>query len=121
MTVIVTVGVASGIGAAFSLVAWRRFRSELAADTMRLREETARCEADCAARITEFRLQFDALAVSMRNTEELLREGRLNRSSRAQAMHLLRTGVSPDTAAARLGMAKREMNLLSKVSLALSR
>jgi hypothetical protein len=52
----------------------------------------------------------------MQNTDEILRDGRMNRTSRAQAMRLLRSGVSPDTAAATLGVARREIKLLATVS-----
>jgi hypothetical protein len=42
--------------------------------------------------------------------------GSLNRSARARALQMLRSGISPETAAASLGVAKREMRLLERVS-----
>lgn len=42
--------------------------------------------------------------------------GGLNRSTRAQAMQLLRAGHSADAAASSLGIGRREMRLLERVS-----
>ena len=40
----------------------------------------------------------------------------LTRSSRAEALRLLRSGLSPETAASSLGIGKREMRLLERVA-----
>jgi len=46
---------------------------------------------------------------------ELLRDGRLGMPVRARALGMLRTGMSADTAAAELGLAKSEVRLLAKM------
>ena len=46
--------------------------------------------------------------------------GGLTRTRRSQAMQLLRSGMSPESAASSLGMATREMRLISWVSRILS-
>ena len=119
ITVLVT-GVAGCLAAVFCLLALRRARADFDLEVAHVQEEQGRSQAACSARIDELKREFQALCLSMQNTDELMREGRLSRSSRAQAMQLLRSGVSPDTAASTLGIAKREMHLLAKVLASLS-
>jgi hypothetical protein len=59
------------------------------------------------------------LEESAQNTEEAVK-GRLTGSVRSQAMQLLRSGMKPETAAAKLGIGRREMSLISTVSRILS-
>lgn len=47
-------------------------------------------------------------------------KGGITRSVRSQAMQLLRTGVTPDTAGEKLGIARNEMRLIAKVFRAIS-
>jgi hypothetical protein len=113
-------GVAGCLAAVFCLLALRKSRSDFALEASRVRGECDRSQVACLDQLAELKVEFATLELSMQNTEELLWEGRLNRTSRAQAMQLMRTGVSPETAASTLRIAKREMNLLSKVLRSLS-
>jgi hypothetical protein len=65
------------------------------------------------ARAVEF------LEKSGQSSEAVLR-GKLTHSVRSQAIQLLRSGMSPDSAAAAAGIARREMHLISRVSQILS-
>jgi hypothetical protein len=56
----------------------------------------------------------EVLELSAKSVEEAGRG--LSRSRRSQAMQLLRSGMSPESAAASLGMGRREMHLIAKVS-----
>jgi hypothetical protein len=113
-------GVAACFAALFSLLALRRYHLIAAREAARLSDEFGRRQAFCSEQIAGLRNDFAALELNMQNTDELLREGRLNRTSRAHAMQLLRSGISPDTAASTLGMARREMKLMATVSRLLS-
>jgi hypothetical protein len=116
-------GVAGCLAALFSLLAVRRCHLRASRDTGRLSLELERGQAFLAGQQALFseelaglRHALSTLELSMQNTDEILRDGRMNRTSRAQAMRLLRSGVSPDTAAATLGVARREIKLLATVS-----
>jgi hypothetical protein len=61
-------------------------------------------------------MEAGSLAERSRGANESLHDGRLNQSARAQALQLLRAGISPDTAANTLGTATRDIRLLAKVS-----
>jgi hypothetical protein len=110
------VGLAGCLAALFSLLALRRYHAIASCESARLRCEFERLEALCRGQTDSLRRDFTALELSMQNTDEILREGRLYGTSRAQAMRLLRSGMSPDTAAATLGMAQREVKLLAAVA-----
>ena len=56
-------------------------------------------ETIVSARIAELKRDLTDLELSMQSTRELLGDGRLNRSSRSGALSLLRSGVTPETAA----------------------
>jgi hypothetical protein len=116
-------GVAGCLAALFSLLAVRRCHLRASRDSSRLSHEFESAQALLAGRqalfseeIAELRHALSTLEIGMQNTDEILRDGRMNRTSRAQAMRLLRSGVSPDTAAATLGVARREIKLLATVS-----
>jgi hypothetical protein len=70
----------------------------------------------CSGEFAEIRKQAAELEASLQNTRDVLRHGRFNRSTRAQALHLLRSGMSPETAASALGVGRRELRLLAKVA-----
>jgi hypothetical protein len=70
-----------------------------------------------AGQIFELNRNIAVLELSQQNVEE---GGRLTRSRRSQAMQLLRSGVTPESAAASLDIAAREMRLIAKVSRILS-
>jgi ABC-type cobalamin transport system ATPase subunit len=72
-------------------------------------------QMESAARIQQLERNLAVLESSSRSIENLS-GGALTRSRRSQAMQLLRSGVSPDTAALKLGMAKREMRLIATIS-----
>jgi hypothetical protein len=76
--------------------------------------------SECAEQFAELRKTQQTLEESLHSTRDVLRDGRLNRSTRAAALQLLRTGMSPDTAASSLGLAKREMHMLARVLVLLS-
>jgi hypothetical protein len=61
-------------------------------------------------------LEAGSVGESGKRPHEALHDGRLNHSARAQALQLLRAGISPDTAANTLGTATRDIRLLAKVS-----
>lgn len=69
--------------------------------------------------IGQVRHAVEFLEKSGQSTEDALRS-RLTRSQRSQAMQLLRSGMSPESAAPAAGMAIRDMRLMAKVSRLLS-
>jgi hypothetical protein len=116
-------GVAGCSAALFSLLAVRKYHLAASRDSSRMSEDFERRQTLVADRqellsqeIAGLRSGISTLESSMQNTGELLRDGRMNGTSRAQAMRLLRSGVTPDTAAATLGVARREIKLLATVS-----
>ena len=86
----------------------------LPADT--LRDALEAHKIACDGQMATLSKNLDSLADSMTNPGEVSWEGRLNLSVRAQALQLLRAGMSPDTAAATLGVPSRDIRLLEKVS-----
>jgi len=102
--------------AVLSFVAqWRgqvRYRRELE----EIRKTFERQQAESAEAASELRREFAALERSALAPPEPPGAGSLNRSTRARALQMLRTGISPETAAASLGLAKREMRLLERVA-----
>ena len=74
----------------------------------------------CRAEIAELR---ENLAEAQQNAQanlDLLRDGRLGMPARARALRMLRSGVSAETAATELGLARNEVQLLAKVSVLLA-
>jgi len=65
---------------------------------------------------SEFKSAIESLEAGLRGPERAVAEGRMDRSMRSEALRLLRSGIAPETAAATLGMPKRDLVLLSKVS-----
>ena len=92
----------------------RRIRSVSEAGVLRMALETH--QASCAGQLAALSQRLESLVASMQNSDEVLRDGRLNLSVRAQALQLLRAGISPEAAAVTLGAASRDMRLLAKVS-----
>lgn len=103
--------------AVICLVALRRQRAALAAQRWEL---ACLCEQrdECDERIAELSGSVEFLEVSRKNIAEA-GEG-LTRSRRAQAMQLLKSGFSPEKAAASLDMPRSEMRLIASVSRMLS-
>jgi hypothetical protein len=99
-----------------SVVLVRRYGAGSAIAATRMREEWGAQRIGHTTEIESLKRQIENLETSLKNSDEILREGRLNHSSRAHALQLLRSGVSPDNAATSLDMPRREMRLLAKVS-----
>ncbi|HZL57032.1 MAG TPA: hypothetical protein VFC21_08130 [Bryobacteraceae bacterium] len=115
MVAVIVVIVACAAAVISLFVQWQARRAA-ACERASLLETFDRHKAGCAAQFEELRQSYRALEASLQSTKDVLRSGRLNRSSRSQALHLLRSGMSPQTAASALGVASREMQLLAKVS-----
>ena len=99
------------------LMQWRRnFRREAAS----AREALELWRKECCERFEELRKADETLEASLHSTRDVLRNGRLNRSTRTAAMQLLRSGMSSDAAASSLGLPKREMQMISRVLALLS-
>jgi hypothetical protein len=102
--------------ATLSFVAQWRGRVRHRRDLDELRATFERQHSESAETASALRGKFDALEKAALTPPEPPAAGSLNRSARAQALQMLRTGISSDTAAASLGVAKREMRLLERVS-----
>jgi hypothetical protein len=76
-------------------------------------------QAECVEKIGLLGRNVAALETSAQNIENL-GQAALTRSRRSQAIQLLRSGMSPETAASNLGIARREMRLIARVSSILS-
>jgi hypothetical protein len=86
-----------------------------------VREELANLRAGYAEQLASLTRKIESLEAGSpgeggRRAEGALHDGRLNQSARAQALQMLRAGISPDTAANTLGTATRDIRLLAKVS-----
>jgi type II secretory pathway component PulM len=102
--------------AVLSFVAQWRGRIRHCRDLEEIRATFERQKAESAAAASDLRREFAALEKSALAPPEPPGTGSLNRSTRARALQMLRTGISSETAAASLGVAKREMRLLERVS-----
>jgi len=101
------------ITAACSAALWRVLRRHR---NLALNENHA-LRAEMHGLIAQLQENVSVLEKSAQQVAEA--KGGLTRSMRAQAMQLLRSGMSPDSAAASLGIGRREVRLLSSVSHAL--
>ncbi len=107
-------------GVAISMVTQWRHRRKLRRQATSTREALELHRIECSERFEELRKGQESLEESLDSTRNVLRNGRLNRSTRAAALQLLRTGMSPDSAASSLGLAKREMRMIARISALLS-
>jgi hypothetical protein len=82
-------------------------------------DESARGAGQIEQSIAQLSRSVADLELNARNIGEA-GWGGLTRTRRSQAMQLLRSGVSPESAASTLGIAMREMRLISRVSRILS-
>jgi transposase-like protein len=106
-------GATAAAGVAISMLTqWRRNVRREAASA---RETLELWRKECSERFEELRKADETLEASFRSTRDVLRNGRLNGSTRTTALQLLRTGMSPDAAASSLGVAKREMQMIARV------
>ena len=105
------------------LVALYRHRARLEKTHGELQRMLLQHQAECSEQIARLGRNVTVLELSAQNVEEngrgLAHHG-LTRSIRSQAMQLLRSGQSPESAASALGVAKREMRLIARVSRLLS-
>jgi hypothetical protein len=113
-----TIGMA-GLFALCLFAMWSRGAS-LARTQSELRAALERNQAACLDQIGRVSRAVEFLEASGRNTEDAIGRA-MNRSLRSQAMQLLRSGMTPDTVAAALGVAKREVRLIAGVSSVLTR
>jgi hypothetical protein len=111
---------AAGIATSVSLAGARRWSKRSDAAATQLHAALASHQASCTEQVAGLSRTLESVQAGLQTGSELLRDGRLNLSSRAQAMQLLRAGISPETAAITLGMASRELRLLARVSRILS-
>lgn len=118
-------------GGVFGLVEWRKhrvradgnharllsaLRSELQSQMQAMLLEQ---QAEYSEQIARLGRNVAALEQSAQNVDEV-RTGELSRSVRSQAMQLLRSGMSPESAASALRIGRREMRLIASVSSTLS-
>ena len=88
-------------------VAARKYRAEALSILKQQREETAQ-------QIAQISRTVESLSECRQSMEAASSDG-LPLSRRRDAIRLLRSGVSPETAASSLGIAAREMRLISTV------
>jgi hypothetical protein len=108
------------------LVALRRQRlavdlklCELESIIRQQHDESARGTGQIEQSVAQLSRSVADLELNARNIGEA-GWGGLTRTRRSQAMQLLRSGMSPESAASNLGIATREMRLISRVSRVLS-
>jgi hypothetical protein len=100
------------------LAQWR-FRARTRRDLAGLRAALQLHVGDFEEKHAGLKKELSAIQAAAQDVPEPPRPGALNKSLRTQALHLLRSGASPETAAASLGLGKREMRLLERVALTL--
>jgi hypothetical protein len=125
----ITDGVAAAgllVGIVSLLVNWRqgwqraRVEREMVNIQESLREEMERGHRQCQGEIAEVRETLAEAEMNAQVNLELLRDGRLGMPARARALRMLRSGMSAETAATELGLARNEVRLLEKVSILLA-
>ena len=117
-------GLAGLLCALIGLISLRVQSARWNREQARIEADGQRAQTEASERLERIRASLEALDqkvadYSMEKAEEALRK-RLQHSTRSQAIQLLRSGISPETAASSLGIATREMRLIAKVSRILS-
>ncbi len=102
--------------AVLSVVLHARGRARNRRDLAELKASAARQASLFEETQAGIREEIAALEEFVRNAPEPPRPGALNKSIRTQALQLLRSGVSPDTAASSLGLGRQEVRLLERVA-----
>lgn len=112
-------GMAAGLMAG-ALCVWlhQRSRSVQRREFAELRAELERVRVDGLAEIGRVGKEIEEWERGPQAAVELY-EGRLSATARSRAMRMLRAGIAPETAAAELGMARSEVQLLREVAGAL--
>lgn len=105
-------GAISGTVCLFSL---RRHRIRLEQAREELHIALCRQQNEYQDGIGQVSRAVEFLEASSQSSQEALRGG-LTPSLRSHAMQLLRSGMSPDAAAAAAGMARRDLDLIATVS-----
>ncbi len=98
-----------------SLAAQAALRSEVEALRAEMEAMLNDRQLECSVKIERLGESVSVLESSARSIDAATKGG-MTRSTRSQAMQLLRSGMSPDNAASALGIGKREMHLLADVS-----
>lgn len=112
-------GVTGILTAIACLVLWRKHHRSAVRRHQELAALLEQHQTECCGKFDLLGRNVAALESSAQNIERLGR-GALTQSRRSQAMQLLRSGISPETAASNLGIARREMQLIARVSSILS-
>jgi hypothetical protein len=112
-------GASAMLGSVFCLLALRKRGAAFERTQAELRAMLRAHKAECSERIEQLGCGVAILELTAQNIDEAGKAG-LTRSVRSQAMQLLRCGTSPDSAASTLGIGRREMRLLARVSRILS-
>jgi hypothetical protein len=113
----VAAGCAAGIlPALFALVWTARQRKASGREAEALRKSFEREQMVCLEMFTDVHRKISTFEEGLASLRQMPRAGGLNRSTRAQAMQLLRSGQTADAAASSLGIGRREMRLLERVS-----
>jgi hypothetical protein len=89
-------------------------------ENAQIRAELAKGHEECLGKISRMRGRVEESERNAQLNAELLHDGRLSASSRSRALRMLRSGMSAETAATELGMAKSEVRLLEKVAAVLT-
>jgi hypothetical protein len=82
------------------------------------RRETAELRADCLAQMARVEKEIEEWRRESQASAEFC-EVRLSAPARSRALRMIRAGIAPETAAAELGMARSEVELLREVAGAL--
>jgi hypothetical protein len=109
--------VATGLVATlFSLIWQWRDRKVRRREVEALRKSFEKEQMVCLEMFSSVHRTIATLEEGVVSLRQAPRAGGLNRSTRAQAMQMLRSGHSAEAAASSLGIGKREMRLLERVS-----
>jgi hypothetical protein len=106
-------GAAGFVLALVLLAAQWRYRAQSRRDFEGLQRSFALEQKLCADTFLDLKRHLAAREQLPRETPK---PGALSRSTRAEALRLLRSGLSHETAASSLGIGKREMRLLERVA-----
>jgi hypothetical protein len=115
VTLAILCTIAAGLVLAIRLlVAQGRYRARIRCDVEELQRQFELERKVCADTFIE--LKENLARVREENVRETPKAGALNRTTRAEALRLLRSGLAPETAASSLSVGRREMRLLERVA-----
>ena len=103
------------IAGAICLMLMRRQRIAIEETRSELGSKLSDYMKTCSEQIERLGRNIATLELAAQNVDDAGKGG-LTRSARSQAMHLLRSGMPPDSAASVVGLGKREMRLIASVS-----